>query len=84
MATTNRSNAKTTKAAKSSPETPEAKSEQREAAATVTRDQSGDKDRVAAVSRLADGTPDQTPDFEVLDAPEGTREKRAKSADEKD
>lgn len=54
------------KAAAAAPETPERKAPQREAAATVTRDKSGDIDRVASVSRLADGSPDQTPDFEVL------------------
>lgn len=53
---------------KPAPETPEAKTEAREVSATVTRPD--DIDRVAAVSRRADGSPDQTPDFEVLVADE--------------
>lgn len=73
---TSRKTTKTTSRAASSPETPESKTEQREAAATVTRDESNDIDRVAAVSRLADGSPDQTPGYEVLDEPANRGEER--------
>lgn len=62
MGTENTSKTAARKAAASAPQTPEAASEKREVAASVTRD----RDRVAAVSRRADGTPDQTADFEVL------------------
>lgn len=57
-------NQKTTKktAAKPKPETPESTGEVRETTATVTRD----KDRVAMVSRRADGTADQSKGYEVL------------------